>query len=278
MLLPVLLAFLISNSASSRTIYNGMKCLFWLVASLYLWEVMPQISAPAELLTIDFFESYSPLESSALAPHFYGLLLYFTFCSSSKGYFILAALGNILAFKRVNVLAALGLLLMGKFPYHRKKVPDWLKEGTILFFILLTLVEYQLLKRPEALTELADRLGFPLVKGLLMGRNEFVETLLSAGFVSSGFGSTGPALEQLLGKKGLELDLMQVALELGPVGVIALVNLIWRGIGKSLAEYLILLLLFFNMASSYQLTDSYGMLYNFLCLFLLQREVKGGYE
>lgn len=272
--LPLLLAFSMVNSQREPVIRRGMKLLFWLVVLLYLQEKSAVLRYPQELLTIDFFTSYSPLESSALAPHVYGFLIYFLFCCRSRGYAVGAVLLNLLVFKRINLLAALPLLLFFLLKIKDRPLSGKWKYGLILFFVSLVGLECQILQRPDLLETLAEQLGFDGVQGLVMGRNKFVLALLSADFHSSGFGSTGPALENLLGKKGLELDLMQLMLELGWSGVVVTVGAFWLGIKERLYPYLILLLLFCNMLTSYQLTESYGMLYHFLCFFLLSGEVE----
>lgn len=270
---PVLLAYFVVNILDEKRIARMLKITFIFVIIQYIHLKLPIILTPSSFLEIDFMRSYSPFESSAFSGYFYGFMVYFTLVSKSRTFSILSVLFNILIFKRLNVIFSIIFLMYSIFEIGSKKVNPLIRKGLIIFFIIFPVVEYFVVINPYHLNLIAQKIGFENVHGLVMGRDVFINTVLNSGYESWGFGSMGERLNLLLGKKGIEFDSVQIFIELGLIGCTVFPYFLWKSTTLNIAGITLMLVLFINISTSHQLTESYTILFNFLTIFLLNKKM-----
>lgn len=270
---PILLAYFVVNILDEKRIERLLKVTFIFVVIQYIHLKLPIILTPSSFLEIDFMRSYSPFESSAFSGYFYGFMVYFTLVSKSRTFSVLSVLFNILIFKRLNVIFSVIFLVYSIFKIGPKKVNPLIRKGLMIFFVIFPIVEYYVVINPYHLNLIAQKIGFDNVHGLVMGRDVFIKTVLNSGYKSWGFGSMGERLNLLLGKKGIEFDSVQIFIELGVIGCTVFPYFLWKSTTLNIAGITLMLVLFINISTSHQLTESYTILFNFLTIFLLNKKM-----
>jgi len=269
-IVPILFSYFLINSVEMKKIDFYFKTFFCIISLMYIIDKFSVFMNIENIFRINFFESYSPFESSAYSGYFYGFMIYLCIVQKDKVFGFLSVLMVFLTFKRINTLVAIPIYVIACRFKMNKKVSKYIINGITIMFILLPIFEYRILIDSEALRNIAQMLGFYDSKGLVMGRDYFVELLVNNNFESLGFGSIGSFFDSLVGKKGIELDLVQIYIELGIIGISSISITFWQGINRDILSVIILFVFFINMLTSYQLTDSYALFFNTITLYYLQ--------
>lgn len=273
---PIILSYFIINVLEGNILDKGMKIAFILIAIQYIYSRWNIFLTFSSFLEINFFDSFSPFESSTYAGYFYGFMIYFLLCSKSKKFGIMAFIFNFLVFKRINIIFSVFFLALfwKKEEIRKINVPKIVLNVLVCLFSIIPIIEYNIITSQEKLYKLALYLGFTDTKGLVMGRDYFINSIVNSGFKSSGFGSTGILLEQILGKKGIEMDAIQIYLELGILGCFLFAFFLWKSIPNNVSAILVMFLFYINICTAYQITESYTVFFTFLVLFIIEKEYR----
>ena len=255
----VIAAFFILNLYRPKEIISFMKVLLVTVLLLYFYGNIEKFFVPSNYLEIDFWESKSPFESSAFSGYLYGFMMFFTLAIDNKKWAWISVIGNLLAFKRVNILFSLLFLCISVFKKGKRKIPKILLWFLIILFSLLPMLQYELMT-PDNLYFLANKLGFSDVHYLLMGRDKFFYQVLNSGYKSFGFGSASARLQSLSGN-GMEMDGLSTYMELGLFGSSAISLTFWKITGRKSRGIFLMLVFFINYLTSSQINSTYTMMF-----------------
>lgn len=265
---PIILTYFFVNIYSKKEINSFMRTTFIFLTIQYIFSKYDVLISFDSWLQIDFFQSFSPFESSAMSGYFYGFLIYFTLFDYNRFFVITSFVLNFLVFKRVNVLFSIILVLLGNKNFSDKKISISTKWFLIIAFTLLPILEYYMLTGAgiNKILEIFPKFD---MQGLLMGRNWFLSTVLNNGYKSYGLGSFGTELYNLLMRMGLELDGVQMYLELGILGVFGTSYMWWNFTERNLKNVIIVFLFMLNYLTSAQLGDSFAVFFNTLTMAMI---------
>lgn len=265
---PVIMVYFFINVYSKREIDTFIRSIFVVLFFRYLINKVALLVVPSNWLQIDFFSSYSPFESSAMSGYFYGFLIYFCLFDRNKFFLFLSFTANFLVFKRLNVIFSVILLFFGGRISKDSKIKESTKWILIIIFTIIPIIEYRILLGSHFETILKIFPQFDL-KGMLMGRDWFFNVLVNNNFKGYGLGSVGNELFKLIGRKGLELDGVQIYMELGILGVFGISYVYWNFAEKYLKNIIIIFLFMINYLTSAQLSDSYSVFLNLLTISMI---------
>lgn len=266
---PYLYVFFLNNLISEKEIDKFVNTTFLLCVCLYLNYRSDRLLVLNNYFQINFWNSYSPFESSAFSGYFYGFMVYYTLKTKKIGWSILSILMVVLTFKRINVLLSILFLIFGLMVSVEKKIPKIIRHSMVLLFTILPMISYYIM-RTDKIVDVAYNLGFQDTKGFLMGRDYFFNLLIGLDFESYGLGSADDTLRRLTGH-GFELDGLRIFMELGFIGVLAFAITFWTLTKDNLTNIFIMFVFFLNYLSSAQLTDNYVLLFMFLTMSLINR-------
>lgn len=265
---PAIMAILIVDSFSIDEIDTFFKVLFLAVATIYIYYKISDLTNINNYLLIDFWNSYSPFESSAFSGYFYGFMVYFSMTKTNKKniWSFLGIIFVFLTFKRINVIVSFIFLLSGHLIKSEKKFSKLSKYIMITIFTILPVFTYYIMK-PDILFNIARKLGFEDTKGLMMGRDNFFYLLKSYHYKSYGLGSMDVTLNNLTGH-GFELDGLRIYMELGIIGCLIMASFFWNITERYFINGIIVFIFFINYLTSAQLVDNYSLLFMFITIFI----------
>lgn len=266
--IPILISYFFVNVYSKREINIFMRTLFLILSFKYIIDYYSLLLTPENWRQINFFQSYSPFESSAMSGYFYGFVLYFCLFDTNNLFKVYSFIMNFLVFKRINVLFSILLFLLGRYIPEEKKIKNSTKWFLIALFTILPIAEYNLILGEGLNTVIKIFPQFDL-QGLLMGRDWFLRTIVNSNYQSYGLGSLGVELYKLLLKTGLELDGVQMYMELGIIGTFGISYTWWNFTERYFKNVIIVLLFMINYLTSAQLGDSYAVFFNTLTIAMI---------
>lgn len=246
---PAFYIFCVFQIMSYTQIYSLVKLGFVIYASAYVVATFDKFSV-ANLLAINFSQSYSPFENSDFSSGLIGFFIYFCAIKAEKKWIIVSTIFNFLVFKRVSIIFIPILLFVGySFPVDKKVNSNWKYVFALLLFIS-TLVEYFMMQ-PDFLYKILNI--FPNLDPhyLFMGRNRMFENLLSMNFKSSGLNSTNLAIGRTF-----EIESLKLFLETGVLGYLIFCFSIWKITGDNLYSTVIMIYFSVKVLSSSSFSSS----------------------
>ncbi|MFD1466070.1 hypothetical protein ACFQ4L_08340 [Lapidilactobacillus mulanensis] len=265
-----LYGFLLLNIYSREEINQLVKWFFLLVMILYLFEYYPVLIVADNYMQINFFNSYSPFESSAFSAYFYGCMMFFTLATTNKKLSLLSIAFNLLSFKRVNVIFSIIFFVISLSRWGYFRVKKWILYLLIVLFTIIPAVEYQLMT-PSVIEKIASYLGFTDVHGLLMGRDRYFFEVINSNYRAAGFSSATNRLQQLSGH-GMEMDGLSTYMEMGILGTSIFSFGFWKFSGSVFRNIFVMFVFFVNYLTSSQLGDTYSLLLLFLTVCLVKED------
>lgn len=255
--MPIVLAYSMLNVLGEDELYRCMLVVLVVCLTGYLVELFSQGVTLSAVLSSDYAKGDSPTESSGFAGIALVLTFYFASFNRKKLPLIVAAGFTFLAFKRLAMLVAAVVLVVGLFwpGLGRRKV----SRGLITFLKVATLalaalwVWLLLPEQQQLFVSIFGRTPFDFT----MGRSESLRYLWSSGFQSYGYGSANETVNALFGVP-FEMDLAKIAFELTPLATILFVCLFWDVAGTSLWGVLIVGYYMLNMITSDSLTSNFA--------------------
>lgn len=259
LILPIIYVFIVLNTFNFKEIYVSMSITLILSLIGYIIEIGTSNFSLANILTMNFFSSYSPFESSMSCGTAIALCVFFMYYDKNKILKYLSLLFVIFTFKRLSVLFAVLLLVLPKFVNINKSLKKRYFTIAKVFFVVATILYYVFLS-PSSSAIFEKILGSSQDE-FTMGRSAFLRSLENSDFISSGFGSTTQAIG-----RGLEMDLIKIYLELGILGLIVFVWGYWNCAGSNLYTFIYMAFQFLNMLTSHSLTSSFNWILAFLII------------
>lgn len=259
LLIPIVYVYLFLNIMDFKKIYICM-C-FALVFSFigYIIEIGIENFTIDNLLSINFFDSYSPFESDFSSGTSIAMCAFFMYYRKNKPFVILSLLFALLTFKRSAVLFAILLLFLPKIIDVNKSISKkWIRLAQILFIIITPIYLWLLL--PEQ-SQIFFNIFGETQKIFTMGRSDFLNELLSRSFHSSGYGS----IINILGRS-LEMDLVSIYLETTIIGLIIFVVGYWNCSGEKIYTVIYMLFQFINLLTSHSLANSFNWILIFIAI------------
>lgn len=184
---PIILTYFFINIYSKKELSNIVRLTFILLTFQYFISKMDVLLEPESWLQINFIQSYSPFESSAMSGYFYGFLIYFTLFEYKRSYVFFSFIMNFLVFKRINVLFSIFLVIFGNKIPNKKEIRNFTKWVLIILFTVLPVLEYHML-RGSGLNKFLELFSELNVQNLLMGRDWFLNTYLAVDMKVTGWG------------------------------------------------------------------------------------------
>ena len=272
LLIPIFHAFLLFNILSKKEIIYLVKRVLLVSLALYFVQLMTKGMNFSDIKNISFANSYSPFESSLFADLSVVCFCFFAYLKSigyarkdmfAKVYYYVSFFFVILTFKRVLILFATCLFLLDLFKLTRCKINRFVYYLIPAVIIIGTMVYTWLLQGENA--ELLNKWFSIDLDKLTVGRKWYLSLIENSGFISFGYGSTTVRLSGILEKsKYLEMDLVKIYLEIGPIALMSFVIYYWSYTAKKLLPVVIMTFLMLNMLVSHSLTTYYPW-----CIFLM---------
>ena len=281
LLIPTSHAFLLFNILSKKELIYLVKKILLVSLILYIIQLLNKGIQFTDIINISFMNSYSPFESSLFADLSVVCFCFFSYLkmsgyarrdTSAKIYYYVSFLFVILTFKRILVLFSILLFVLDLL-----KITKWKINRIIYYLIPVAIVGgtilYTWLLQGDNAAVLNKYFSIDLDK-LTVGRQWYLSLIENSGFMSFGYGSTTVRLSQILEKsKYLEMDLVKIYLEIGPIALISFVVYYWSYTSKSLFSVLVMTFLMINMLVSHSLTTYYPWCI-FLIIFMLCKQDK----
>ena len=255
--MPIVLAYSMLNVLGERDLYGCMVAVLVVCLAGYLVELWSQGVSVSSVFSASLDEGNSSTESSGFSDIALMLTFYFAFFSRRKLPLIVSAVFTVLAFKRLAMLVAVIVLVIGLFKPSVERVE--VRRGVVTFLKVATLALATLwvwLLLPEQ-QQLFDSIFGRTPFDFTMGRSESLRYLWSSGFQSYGYGSANETVSALFGVP-FEMDLAKIAFELTPLATILFVWLFWDVAGTSLWGILIVGYYMLNMITSDSLTSNFA--------------------
>ena len=250
-LFPALYAYVLVNLLSINTIVKIFKITFIIGVCFYVYEVgVGTFLNIDNWLSISYLHSYSPFENSTYPE-------VFLYCFFFFNYF------TMLAFKRLQILAAIGVFLLSMLINMRKKFKNQYAICLAIIFIIGTII-YKKFVSGEI-----DILGIDPYY-FTTGRSYILQLWGDKDFLSYGFGTS-----MLVINRYLEMDLIQIYMELGifALGIFSIVYF-WI-VRKNIYATIIMIYSFGNMLTASSLPGSLGWVLVFVLVSIIGQEDNG---
>lgn len=267
----VVYAYLMINTLNFETFMKCMKVLLVLSFIGYVIEIGPNSFTLANVLKIDYQVSYSPFESSYSSSISIIMCAFFCCYREKKLWTLLAFVFSLLTFKRMFIVFAFIFLIIPMFVNQNKKVRGLILVGLGIFFVAATVAIYYLYQ-PAFSNLVEDITGSP-IEIFSQGRNTLFDSLLSNNYVPFGYAST----EAFLGRS-LEMELLQIYLEMGIVGLVAFVTVFLSLTGRNAYCVLFMVSILMNSLFSHSLSGMFNWTLRYMifaCILYVQVEDPG---
>lgn len=188
MILPIIYVFLLLNCMNFDEIYLCMSSALIISFIAYIIEIGTGNFNMANLLSMNFSDSYSPFESHYSAGIAIALCAYFMYYRKNKVLEVISLCFAILTFKRLFVLFAIAIWILPKIIDLNKKISEKSKNICAVIFILLMLV-YSYLLLPQS-SSIFYKIFNESQNKFTMGRYNLLKQLRVYEYKSTGLGST----------------------------------------------------------------------------------------
>ena len=271
-LFPALYAYVLVNLLSINTIVKIFKITFIIGVCFYVYEVgVGTFLNIDNWLSISYLHSYSPFENSTYPEVFLYCFFFFNYFRHTDAdnkknlqlFTLLSFVFTMLAFKRLQILAAIGVFLLSMLINMRKKFKNQYAICLAIIFIIGTII-YKKFVSGEI-----DILGIDPYY-FTTGRSYILQLWGDKDFLSYGFGTS-----MLVINRYLEMDLIQIYMELGifALGIFSIVYF-WI-VRKNIYATIIMIYSFGNMLTASSLPGSLGWVLVFVLVSIIGQEDNG---
>ena len=279
--MPMILAYCVLNVLDDQELYGCMVIILAVSLAGYFVELRSQGVSISSVFSASIDEGSSATESSSFSDIALMLTFYFAYFNRRRLPLILSAGFTLLAFKRLAMVVAVIVLVIGiaKPSFAKKQVSGnlitFLKIATL---ILACLWFWMLLPEQQDLfISIFGKSPFDFT----MGRSASLRYLWTSGFQSYGFGSANEVVKAWFGVP-FEMDLIRIAFELTPLATILFVWLFWDIAGASAWGVMIVGYYMLNMITSDSLTSNFAFTLAYIVLGLVNQggraRKKNGFE
>lgn len=260
LLTPILFAYVSLNVMNFSQLLSGMKVTLIMSFIGYLIQLALRGVSWADVWQSSFTESTSPLESNDFAALAIALCFFFCFYRSSQFYTILSVVFAVATFKRLAIIFAIIAFLLPTICNMNKKLPK--SSGFVfklLFFALAMTYFYLLTTAASTIVVFGKNLN-----ELTMGRANFLQTLLSNGYQSFGYGS----VEATRGAS-IEMCLVRISLELSPLATFLFINNYWNLTRNNRYCALIMTFHLLNLTTADSISSMFGWAVTYITIGLI---------
>lgn len=219
--LPMLYAFLVINTWTLEQIDICLKIGFIISFIGYILSTHLSITYILHALnTINYEDTNSSLlESSTFALLALGFSGYLCYFNKGWGWKLFSVVFVIMTFKRQITLTAIVLLVLGLFKVKNKKLNILLTLGLTILLVVFAFYYYHAIQ-PNNILDYSQKLGVDL-REFSTNRTDRLNWLENSTYQSYGFGSSIDYMYKEFGGFALEMDVVQLFVELGPLAVIS---------------------------------------------------------
>lgn len=261
---PMIYAFLVINTWTTDQINTAFKIGFLFAFSGYIISTGTSLSELiSSLITINYQDTNSTmLESSTFALLALGFSGYFCYFNKGISWKLLSVLFVVMTFKRQITLTAIILLILGFFSIKKRKVNFFL-----FFFFSLVLVIFGFLYyyaiEPQNILNSSQMIGIDL-RDFSTNRTDRLNWLEHSTFKSYGFGSSTDYMYKVFDGFALEMDIVQLFVEMGPISVISFVSFYLLFSKKNFYVFTFMYLLLINSILSSGMASTFAWIVIFI--------------
>ena len=259
LLLPIVSAYCILNTLSHRQISALVVCALFSSIVGYSAELAFRGVSISAVYESSYIDSYSPTESHYFAGMFTAICLYFGYFRSKKVLGLLALVFTILTFKRVSIIFAVMAFVLPAIIDKDKRLPKWTAPLFVLLFCLIVLTYYLFLT--PSFSNLFESLFGESQYSFSMARSSLLSQLMNSGFTPYGYGSSIDYLNE-----DIEMDLIRIGFELGPLAVGCFIAGYWRITNCHLYSCFVMLYEFVTVIASHSLSGVFSWTIIFVLL------------
>lgn len=219
-LMPAVYIFVIVNLDKSENLDYYIDLVFWGFVVNFLLIAKISSFTPANFASISFADSYSPWESGLA--DVYGICFFYYYSRKKKGKCVIAAILNILSFKRLNLFFMIFYIFAEPF-LKNKPVP---KSVQLLAKIALVASPIFILACTSDTFSAWFEMQFGMdLNGFTMGRFNQINMINDLEENMTGLGMTHLMLLKYdFDIHRLHCDILRILIETTPVGLVVFVN------------------------------------------------------
>lgn len=253
--IPVVIAYAIINVMEMQDIYKLMSILLILSFSGYLFSKIDLFSI-SNIKQINFATSNSPFESNFFSPTAMAFCLFFCFYRKKKSLTYLSVFFTIMTFKRIMILYAIFLLLVGGLIQKRKISSKVVYVFAVAFLVLSFF--YIKLMRGECSDIVKQLIGID-VNTFVMGRAYFMQVIIR-NFKSLGY------MSSTVGYQSMEMDIPMIYTEMGILSVIAIIFSLLNLVKYNMYNFLIIVFCLLELLTSHWLDIPYFWIVTYITI------------
>lgn len=252
---PAVIAYAIINVMEMQDIYKLMSILLILSFIGYLISKIDVLSV-SNIKQINFMTSSSPFEANFFSPTAMAFCLFFCFYRKKKSLTYLSVFFTIMTFKRIMILYAIFLLLIGGLVQKRKISSKVVSVFAVAFLVLS--IFYIKLMRGECTDIVKQLIGID-VNTFVMGRAYFMQVIIR-NFKSLGY------MSSTVGHQSMEMDIPMIYTEMGFLSVIAIIFSLLDLVKHNMYNFLIIVFCLLELLTSHWLDIPYFWIVTYITI------------
>ena len=271
-LIPFFYSFAAASVLDSGAIEKYFKAALVICFGIYLFEEIGLDSFTSDNFSlISFADSFSPFESSYSAGSAIMLCMYFGYNrEKNRPWLILSTVFCLLIFKRAAIIMALVCLILPRFVDKDRIVSrKWVFVQGAAAVILTVLTAWLL--SPDYYQKLEAFFDMDLNQ-FTQGRVAMYGLLVRGGYRPAGLGSSMDFLGNMMGKYGMELELIQLLWEVTIVVLLAFIVYCYRLTRRNFYCVLVIDYALFNMLMSSSLAAPFEWLLLYLMILDIHKQ------
>ena len=270
-ILPFVYAYSVIKTSTLPLIINCFKAALIICFICYVFvEKGTSLFKIDNFLLISYTDSYSPFESSYSAGTAVALCAFFGYYRKGNGFWLaLSMLFCFLTFKRAPILMMFIYFLLPVLTNKNRLISKKWVTGFKIFFIISPIL-LSILFKPAMISWFENTWHLSLDR-FMMGRINLYHILLNSNYKLSGLGTTLGYMDYATGKpSGIELELTQLYLEVGIVGLALFVNYCFNLANRHLYCMALICYTMFNMLTSSSMGNPFSWIFLYLTIWCIQ--------
>lgn len=269
MFAPIIYAYMLVEVLSFKTLDKTIVINFFITFLIYLLtREMSFLQIITSLFKTNYFESYSPLESSVFSGLATSFAFYFIFFKNRIVLKVLSVLFVFMTFKRLSIVFVVLLIL---FSFFRKTINKSIAKKSVVtrsVIIFLFLCFYYLFVHPVNRNWIEDTFNVN-ISSLTMTRSDRFSMLYSSNYISYGFGSSTEYMYEHFNNVALEMDLIKIIIELGFLPAAFLIYVYLSFGRKKIYCFLIMMYHVLNLIFASSLVSCFSWLLTYIIVLMI---------
>lgn len=269
-ILPFVYAYSVIKTSSFSTIQFYFKAALIICFLCYVFvEKGRDLFSINNFLKVSYVDSSSPFESSYSAGASIALCAFFSYYrKGNRFWLLLSMIFCFLTFKRL-ALIMMGLYFLLPIITDKEKqiCKGWILAAKTFFVIAPIMLSVML--KPGAVAAMENMWHINL-DHFMQGRIILYHTLLNSEYRMAGLGTTFGYMNHAIGKlSGIELELLQMYLEVGVVGLAVFVNHCFNLAKQNIYCTAVVGFTMFNMLTSSSLSNPFSWVFLYLTIWCI---------